>query len=174
MAGSPPRFDFSCASRGCLSAEEALGTIRARTGICAMHIVWSSRRRTYCRALLYVRVWMQHVVLGGESVWPQSPTGRCWTRRAGCGLTGVDRLVLPLAAPVTRFRTPSSQRAGSQTLAHPTTARGLDPPAALAPCFPAARLWTWGRDSTDPAPGSGALDTHGEPHRRPLLIAANS
>lgn len=92
-----------------------------------------------------VGVWMHHVHLGGdESVWSQSPTGRCWDPTGWVRIDGSQRLVLPLAAPVTRFRTPSSQSAGSKPLARPTTAHGLGPLASLASCFPVARLCTWG------------------------------
>lgn len=138
VAGSPPRFDSSCASRESFAGTRGTGTIRAHWHLRAAYLVLVDAR-TCCRALLYVRVWMHHVVLGGESGWPQSPTGRCWTRRAGCGLTGVDGLVLPLAAPVTRFRTPSSQRAGSQTLRPPNHSPWPGPSCVVGAVLPSVR-----------------------------------
>lgn len=103
---------------------------------------------------------------GVQSVAPQSPTGRCWDPTGWVRIAGVygwcSRWQLPLHA----CRTPSSQRAGPETLARPTTDHGPVDPRALTPlCFPG-----WRQTLEDPARAPVRWTGPSKPHRRPLLI----
>jgi hypothetical protein len=116
---------------------------------------------------------MHHVRFGGgvQSVSPQSPTGRCWDPTDWVRIDGSQRLVLPLAAPVTRLPHTILPECWARNVRPPNHSHGpVDPHALSALCFPVARL-ACGRNWTDPAPCSGALD---RPIEAPSSPVANS